>query len=155
VKDEREGTVGGGSPDVERELGRLMIVPVPPGLRQRVLDRAAEARCRTVLTPGLRRLAIAAAALIIAVLVADPILSRHEAVRMSALLDGRTAAAAAPEVSSELAEALGGQASGLDQLARLRTLARAAAGEASVRDLVTAHERLKGWLNHETSEDLN
>jgi len=155
VKDEREGIVGEGEAGVERELGRLAAAPVPPGLRHRVLDRAAEARSQTVLTPGLRRLAVAGAALIVAVLAADPILGRYEAVRLSALLDGRSAPAAAPEGSSELAEALGGQASGSAQLARLRTLARAAAREGSVRDLVVAHERLKGWLNHETSEDLN
>lgn len=155
MKEEGQGDVGAGTPDVERELGRLAAAPVPPGLRQRVLDRAAEARSRTVLTPGLRRLAVAGAALIVAVLVADPILGRHEAVRMSALLNGRTAPVAAPEGSSELAEALDGQAFGLGQLARLRTLARAEAREGSVRDLVVAHERLKGWLNYETSEDLD
>lgn len=154
MKEKGDVSSGGGSPDVERELGRLAAAPVPPGLRQRVLDRADEARSRAALTPGLRRLAVAGAALIVAVLAADPILGRHEAVRMSALLDGRTVPTAAPEASPELAEALDGRASGFAQLARLRTLARAA-GEGSVRDLAAARERLKGWLNHETSEDLN
>ena len=140
---------------MERELGRLAAAPVPPGLRQRVLGRAQEARSQTALSPWMRAAAVACGALIVAVLAIDPIAARQEAARMTALLDGRATSNPAADGLSELAEALGDQGPGLDQLARLQTAARDVARGESIRDLVMAHERLKGWLNHETSEDLN
>ena len=38
MKDDRSDATGFGAPDIETELGRLAPVPVPPELRQRVID---------------------------------------------------------------------------------------------------------------------
>jgi hypothetical protein len=99
------------------------------------------------------RVAAAACSVLIAALLAlDPLLSRHEEARLKAMLDGRFEAATASEPAAELAEV------GLGQGALARRWdgqgpAVAAARTSNEKDSLKALERLKGWLEHETSED--
>jgi hypothetical protein len=142
-----------GAAGVERGLGRLVPAVIPPGLRQRVLSRAEFARRSVMLSPAMRVAATACSLLIAAVLLIDPFVARLEAVRLTALLDGRNAAAPATESAPELAEALDGKASEVWSLARLRAAAESAGSENTVRSAMEAHKRLKGWFSDETSED--
>jgi hypothetical protein len=139
--------------EIGKSLGRLSPSPVPPGLRQRVMDRALAARKSAALTPGMRILAVVCSVTIVAVLVIDPLVGRHEAARLAALLDGRSAfPAASPE--TELAEVLGGQDIETERMVRLQLAAAAAARKEQEHHVTEAWRRLKGWLADETSEDL-
>jgi hypothetical protein len=140
-----------GAAGVEREFGRLVPASIPPGLRQRVLSRAAFARRSALLSPAMRVVAAACSLLIAAVLLIDPLVGRHEAACLTALLDGNTAAPAT-ESAPELAEALSGKASEAGSLARLRAAAESAGSENSVRSAIEARKRLKGWSSDENSE---
>jgi len=142
----RDGTTG-----VERELRRLVPAAVPPGLRGRVVARAAEARRAALLAPWMRVSAVACSVLIVTVLVADPLISRHEEARLAALLDGRSAAEAPGHTVPELAEVLG-QGAEAGRLARLRTMAASAVRKNEQRGFFEARKGLKGWLDDETSE---
>ena len=73
MKDDRSEATDYGAPDIEAELGRLTPVPVPSGLRQRVMDRAREYRGKALLSPGMRIAAVACSVLIVALLAADPL----------------------------------------------------------------------------------
>jgi hypothetical protein len=145
-------TAGPGSPDIEAKLGRIAPLPVPPGLRRKVLGRAAEAGKSKALTPGLRTLSAACAVLIAAILVIDPLVGRHEATRLAALLDGRSAAHAASQ-ASELVEIFGGKDGEADQMARLQHATAAVAPKHQEHQVTEAWRRLKGWLENETQED--
>lgn len=142
-----------GAAGVERELGRLVPAVLPPGLRQRVLSRAAFARRSALVSPAMRAAAAACSLLIAAVLLIDPLVGRHEAALLTALLGGRNAAAPAAESVPELAEALSGKAGEVGSLARLRAAAESAGSENTVRNAIEARKRLKGWSSDETSED--
>lgn len=142
-----------GPAGVERELGRLVPAAIPPGLRPRVLSRAESARRSVMLSPVMRVAVAACSLLIAAVLLIDPLVGRHEAARLTALLDGRNAAAPAAESAPELAEALSGKAGEARSLARLRAAAESAESASTFRNAIEAHKRLKGWSSDETSED--
>lgn len=148
----REDFEAGGA-GVERELGRLVPAAIPPGVRQRVLSRAEFARRSIMLSPAMRVAATACSLLIAAVLLIDPIVARHEAARLTALLDGRNSAAPATESTPELAEALSGKASEVGSLARLRAAVESAGSGNTVRSAIEARKRLKGWFSDETSEN--
>ena len=78
--------VARGSPDIEGDLGRLTPAPVPPGLRGRVMERAAQTRRNTrLLTPRLRIAAVACSVLIVVVLGGEPLLGKLEAMQIAAL----------------------------------------------------------------------
>jgi len=154
VREKGKGTAGADSPYVERELGRLAEAPVPPGLRQRTLACAAQARRGAALTPAWRLAAAFCLALIGAVLLADPLAGRHEAARLQALLDGRQDAEPSIRAEQELAEILGVPGLTAERLTRLRTRAAAAARLERESRLADARRRLKGWLDNEASEDL-
>ena len=141
--------------DIERDLERLAPVAAPAGLRDRVMDRTAQARNRAALSPRMRILAAACSVVIIAVLMIDPLIGRHEAARIAALLDGQSSARVATEEAARLAEALGGQGIEAGGIVRLEVMAAAAAREDRGRDFFEARARLKGWLDNETSENLN
>lgn len=74
---------------------------------------------------------------------------------MAALLDGRSSARTAGEEASDLAEVLGGQGSEANRMARLQVLAASAVREDRERNFIEARKWLKGWLENETSEDIN
>ncbi|MEN6560755.1 MAG: hypothetical protein ABFD52_08285 [Acidobacteriota bacterium] len=158
MKDGRIRTAGpgSGSPEIERELRRLATGPVPPGLRQRVLKRAAEARRRTALAPWMRLVAAGCSILIAAVLLADPPARRHEAARLAALLDGRTAPMTADGEAGVVAEAVGGSEGAAEaaRAVRLGNLAAAASRREQERQVIEARRGLKGWLTDEAAEDL-
>ncbi|MBE3131566.1 MAG: hypothetical protein IMZ54_12745 [Acidobacteria bacterium] len=141
--------------DIEESLARLVHKPASPGLRQRVLDSAIEVRKNAAMTPRMRTVAVVCSILIVAVLAIEPLVGRHEAARMTALLDGRSSARAAGEEAYDLAEVLGVQGSEADRMARLQVLAASASREDRVSDFIEARKRLKGWLKNETSEDIN
>lgn len=139
-----------GAAGIERELRRLGPTGVPPGLRDRVLRRAAAARGDMVLSPWLRVAAAACAVLIGAILVLDPIQSRREEARLSALLDGRAVSAAGPDAEVELAEAgIGAEA---PLLSRLQHLAAGSSRRAPSGADLAVLERLKGWREYEDPE---
>lgn len=140
-----------GADGVERELRRLGPAGIPPGLRDRVLRRAAEVRGDMVLLPWMRVAAWACAALIGAILVLEPIQDRHEEARLAALLDGRAVSTAVPDAAAELAEAgIGTEAA---PWSRIRRLAAAAALKPPDKASFKALERLKGWWEYEIPED--
>jgi hypothetical protein len=153
VKDDKVNEIACGPADTEGELRRLVPSTVPSGMRRRVLDRALEARLNAALTPGMRALAVACAIVIVAVLAIEPLVGRHEAARMTALLDGRSSARTAGEEAYDLAEVLGVQVGEADRMARLQIMAASASREDRVSDFIEARKRLKGWLNNETSEN--
>jgi hypothetical protein len=154
VKDDKVNEIARGPADTEGELRRLVPKPAPPGLRQKVLSTALEARRNAVLTPGMRKLAVACSIVIVAVLAIEPLVGRYEAARMAALLDGRSSARTAGEEAPELAEVFGGQGSEANRMARFQIMAASAVREDRERDFVEARKRLKGWLENETFEDI-
>lgn len=154
MKDDRKDAIGGGPPDVERELGRLAAAPVPAGLRRRVLDRALKSRASAALTPGMRMLAVACSVMIVGLVAADPLIGRHEAARLAAVLDGRSPVGPTASPAPELAEALTGFGQ-VNMLARFRALATSVARADRPTHILRVRERLKGWLNNEDLEDFN
>lgn len=155
MRDNGRKAAGRDLTDIERDLERLAPVAAPAGLRDRVMDRTAQARNSAALSPRMRILAAACSVVIIAVLMIDPLIGRHEAARIAALLDGQSSARVATEEAARLAEALGGQGIEAGGIVRLVVMAAAAAREDRGRDFFEARARLKGWLNNETSENLN
>jgi len=155
VKDDKVNEIACGPADTEGELRRLVPSTVPPGMRRRVLDRALEARMNASLTPGMRALAVTCSIVIVAVLAIEPLVGRHEAARMTALLDGRSSARTAGEEAYDLAEVLGIQGSEANRMARLQIMAASTRREDRVSDFIKARKGLKGWLENETSEDIN
>ncbi len=155
MKDAKANETARGAADTEGELLRLVPSIVPPGMRRRVLDRALETRLNAGLTQGMRALAVACSIAIVAVLAIEPLVSRHETARMTALLDGRSSARTAGEEAYDLAEVLGIQGSEADRMARLQIMAASASRKDMVSDLIKARKGLKGWLENETSEDIN
>jgi hypothetical protein len=119
------------------------------------MDRAREYRGKALLSPGMRFVAVTCSALIVAVLMIDPLIGRHEAARAAALLDGQSSARVATEEAARLAEALGGQGIEIGGIVRLEVMAAAAAREDRGRIFFEARARLKGWLNNEASENLD
>jgi len=115
--------------DIERDLERLAPVAAPAGLRDRVMDRAAQARNSAALSPRMRILAAACSVVIIAVLMIDPLIGRHDAARIAALLDGQSSARVATEEAARLAEALGGQGSKPAESSGSRSWPRLPAGK--------------------------
>ena len=138
---------------VERELGRLVPAAVTPGLRSRIVARASEARRAAMLRPWMRVAAAACSVLIAALLALDPLVSRLEEARLTALLDGRSAVASRPETAPELAEAGLGAGTEAERWARLQALAAAAVREPGISDSLGALERLKGRWEYETAQD--
>ena len=156
MKDDRTAAIGGGPPEVELELGRLAAAPVPTGLRRRVLDRALESRENAVLTPGMRVLAIACSALIVAALVIDPLIVRRETARMAALLGAPGITEPMARESDSLWAELGVDTGDIDRILLKGIVVSGAKGrESYLRDHLHARDRLKGMIDYENAEDLN
>jgi hypothetical protein len=150
-KNEARDGFEAGAAGIERELKRLVPAGLPPGSRDRVVRRAAEARGDTALAPWMRVAAAAGAALIGVILVLDPIQSRHEQARLAVLLEGRAGSPAEPDAAAELAEAgLGAEAA---LWSRLQGLAAAASRRSPAGAHLAVLERLKGWWEYEDPED--
>ena len=141
--------------DIEYALGRLLPKPVPPGLRERVIGSAFQTRKNSVLTPQLRIVAVTCSILLVAVLLLEPLSSRWEAARLAALLDGRPASPATGEEAAEFAEVLGLRGREADRMAKLQAMTAPALRKERMGDFIEAQKRLKGWLENETSEDIN
>lgn len=150
-KNEAWGGFEAGAAGIERELRRLVRAGIPPGLSDRALRRAAEARGNAALAPWMRVAAAAGTALIGAILVLDPVQSRHEEARLAALLDGRAVSTAVPDAAAELAEAGIGAEAAL--WSRIQGLAAAAARRSPAGEDLAAFERFKGWWEYENPED--
>ena len=140
--------------DIERDLDRLSPVTAPAGLRQRVMDRAAESRKSAALSPKMRILAAACSIIVVAVLGLDPLMAKHETARLRVMLDGRQTSLPSGEAPSELAEVLTGRGRDAERLARVQFAAAAAARKEQARQVREAWRRLKGWLDDETFENL-
>lgn len=93
----------------ERWLRSVTLKPSPPDLRHKVLTAAAEYRERKAwTTPLLRRCFAACAVVLMAVFIADGLISRAQRDRLVALAGGpRPAATRSDDESALLAEALG------------------------------------------------
>lgn len=138
---------------VERELLRLVPAAVPPRLRERVLERAAEELRGAALSPWMRLAAVGCTALIAVLLALDPVQSRHERARLAALLDGRPTWTEAPEIATELAEAGIGRGTEAVRWSRLQGLAAAAVRKSLERASLEALERLKERWEYEDPEN--
>jgi len=145
-----------GAAGVERELRRLVPAAAPPGLRGRVVARAAEARRGALLAPWMRVSAVACSVLIVTVLGIDPLIVRHEAVRMAALL-GVAGGSEPTERESDFLWAELGVDMGVIDRALRGGIARfgSKGSEASLRDHLQARDRLKGMTDYENAEGLN
>jgi hypothetical protein len=156
VKDDRSEATGYGALDIEAEMGKLAPVPVPQGLRQRVQDRARQYRGKALLSPRMRVAAVACSVLIVALLAADPFLSRQEAGLSAAIVGVRVQPGPSGETPDVLAEVLGGtgEAAETARTARWEIIAAAAARREQERQFTAAWERLKGGSGHEAFEDI-
>jgi len=95
-------------PGVKARLKSLPQEPIPPGLRERVLDAAQRRReVSRWTTPGLRAALAVSAALFALCFMIDGRISRREAGRLEALLNGpRASPSMAARNSGEAAEGL-------------------------------------------------
>ena len=141
--------------DIERQLNRLAPRPIPPGLRERVLSSALEARRNSALTPRLRAMAVVCAALIAVLLGIGPLVERQASARLTAVLDGRPSADAAVMKSADLAELTGLEAADAERMVKLLALASSAESEKRQNRLDEALRGPKGWSDYETYENLN
>jgi hypothetical protein len=143
------------TPGIERSLKRLAPLSAPPGLGERVIGAALEARKNAALTPRQRMMAVACMVLLVAVGFADAVFSRSQAKQLMSLRDGR-GAAAKPEgdLRPLLGDILGGigrsEQTGLEK----RILARMDIREEPSTDRREIRARLKGWIEHEDSENF-
>jgi len=140
--------------DIDKSLARLIPKPAPSGLRQRVITSVREAREKVVVMPGMRAVVAVCVVVLVAVLAGDALISEHESARFSALLDGRSSARTAEDESLFFAEILGITGDQDITAMKLRILASIRIRQDDERDRLEALKRLKGWLEHETPEDL-
>ncbi|MCX6567883.1 MAG: hypothetical protein NT147_02380 [Candidatus Aminicenantes bacterium] len=144
--------------DIERSLARLAPKAIPAGLRQRIMDSALESRKNASLTPWMKWAAVTCAVLIVFVLIADPLIGRFEAVRMAALINAGSATdegGMARREASDLAELAGIQGTEAAKLIRLQARITSAVREERRRRFGEAMKGLRGWLEYETSENIN
>lgn len=143
--------------DIEKTLLSLSPQPVPPGLRERILESAAKRRRDLVMTPWMWAAAAACAALIAVAVLGDAAVARAQNENLRALLNGRNVPreteGEAAWLSAELFEEMGG--SGKSGLERLAALTRRGPARSSPRDVFESRERLKGWLDHEDESTEN
>ena len=94
----------------------------------------------------MRIAAVACSVLVVALLAADPFLSRHEASRLAPLVDVRVKPCPSGETPAVLAEFLGGtgDAEEAARMARWEIIAAAVARREKERQFTAARERLKG-----------
>jgi len=72
--------------DIEQRL-KGVLPPIPPGLRERILNGAAKRKKdRTALTPLLRICLVVSTVIFVAALAADAVLTHKEAIRTAALI---------------------------------------------------------------------
>ena len=142
-----------GDASVERELRRFVPVPIPPGLRARVLPRAAESKQNSLLTPAMRLAAAGCAVLVAALVLLDPVFARQETARLAALLDGRGVIVRTNGPAPELADVLSGQPAVAERLIRYRDLAATVGRRKVEGEYFEARERLKGRLENETFQN--
>jgi hypothetical protein len=156
MRDEKRKKVPGEAADVERELARLTGATVPPGMRQRVLDRATGARRDTALTPGMRGMAVVCSALIAAVLVIDPLIVKHETARLAALLGVPEITEPTARESDSFWAELGVDPGDIDRTLLKGIVASGAKGRGfNLKDHLHARDRLKGMIDYENAEGLN
>ena len=141
--------------DLERDLERLVPKPAPPGLRERVLFAALEARGEAALTPRMKIAAMACAALLAVVLGFGHLLGRREAARLAALLDGRPSTRMEVMAAGELAEMAGLESADAERMVRRLALASSAEREKRRSRFDEGLRGPKGWSAYEMSEDLN
>jgi len=140
--------------DIKTSLERLVPRGVPPDLGRRIVGRALDARKNAAMTPRMRIVAVACAILIGAVLGADPLLGRHESVRIAALRDGPGVLAPAGEDVRLLWAEVGGDLGDLDKFLGERiVLSRLGSRGGAGRAYLEARDRLKGMFDHEDPEN--
>ncbi|OGD21709.1 MAG: hypothetical protein A2Y70_03630 [Candidatus Aminicenantes bacterium RBG_13_64_14] len=140
--------------DIERSLGQLVPKSASPGLRERVLDSAFEARKYAALTPRMRLVAVVCSILIVAVLGADSLLGRHESAQIAALLDDPGVLAQVEEDVRLLWAEVGGDLGELDKFRREGIfLSRLGSRGGSGWAYLEARDWLKGMFDHEDPEN--
>jgi hypothetical protein len=100
--------------------------------------------------------AVACSFLIVALLAADPFLSRQEAAILASIAGVRVQPGPSGETPAVLAEVLGGtgEAAEAARMARRETIAAAGDRREQERQFTAAWERLKGGSAHEAFEDI-
>jgi hypothetical protein len=141
--------------DLEKDFERLVPLHTPPGLRERVLSAALEARRDAALTPRMRLSSVICAILIVALFGIDRLVGRQEAVRMAVVLDGRPPAVMAGMEDGEIAEMAGLEGAEADRMIKLLALASFAEREKRQGRLDEALRGPKGWSTYEISENLD
>ncbi len=141
--------------DLERDLDRLVPKPVPPGLRERVLGAALEARGGAALAPRLRLAAAACVILILVALGVGSLAGNREAIRLAALLDGRPSTSEERMEAGALAEMAGLASADAERMVRRLALSSSAEREKRRSRFDEGLRGPKGWSAYETSEDLN
>ncbi len=74
--------------DIEKSLARLAPKAIPPGLRQRVMASALDARENAGLTPRMWAVALVWAMLALVAVIGDAVVSKWQSGRIAALLGG-------------------------------------------------------------------
>lgn len=140
--------------NIEKSLERLAPKATPPGLRQRVMTSALDARKNAAMTPRMRVVAVVFSTLLVAVVGIDPLIRRYESSQMAALLDGRGVSNPAGEEARLLWAELGSDLGDLDKLRREGiVLSRLGSRHDSPWAFFEARDRLKGMIDHEDPEN--
>ena len=129
MKDDGRKDVGSDVMDVEKDLERLAPVAAPPGLRERVMDRAVQSRKSAALSPRMWILAAACSIVIVALLAIDPLMARHEDARLAAVIDGRQTSRPTGKEAADVAEILDGYGTEGTRMARLGASRRQPSGK--------------------------
>ncbi len=138
--------------EIEKALRSLSPRQVPPGLRTRILAASREARKNLAMTPQMWMTVSACAALIVAALLADAIVSKYQSNALPALVSNPAILHPAEEnlrlllaeISAE-APALGARLLGRSLLIR-NILGTQGEGRKPLIESIEAVERLKGWI---------
>jgi glycine/D-amino acid oxidase-like deaminating enzyme len=140
--------------DIEKSLARLSPKAIPPGLRQRVMASALDARKNAGLTTRMRAVALVLAMLAAVAVIGDAIVSKWQSGRIAGLLGSPSVSKPAREEARLLWAELGADLGDLDTFRRERiVLSRLESQDDSRRAFFAARDWLKGMIDHEDPEN--
>jgi hypothetical protein len=140
--------------DIEKSLARLVLRATPPGLHERIVARAFEARENAVVTPRMRAVAGVCLVLTSLAMIGDAVISKRQSGRITALLGGPGVSKPAGEEARLLWAELGSDLGDLDKLRREGiALSLLGSRHDSRWAFIEARDRLKGMIDHEDPEN--
>jgi hypothetical protein len=140
--------------DIGESLGRLVPLPVPSGLRRRIMASVLESRKNAVLTPRMRVIATICLVLASMAMAWDAVISKRQSGRIAALLGGPGVSNPAGEEIGLLWAELGSDLGDLDKLRREGILFSCLGSRhGSPGAYFKAQDRLKGMIDHEDPEN--